>query len=108
LSAGSRKAEREAWAAQHSAGPIPRFARQEGRIYARKLPAQSVAGCTPENGGRMKLFPASSTQINRLLADWGRGNPEAREELMPVVYGELRRLAKVHRAGRAALNTGPG
>jgi RNA polymerase sigma factor (TIGR02999 family) len=38
----------------------------------------------------------SSTQINRLLADWGRGNEDAREALMPVVYDELRRLARRH------------
>jgi RNA polymerase sigma factor (TIGR02999 family) len=39
---------------------------------------------------------ASSTRVNRLLADWGRGNEEAREALIPVVYGELRRLARRH------------
>jgi RNA polymerase sigma factor (TIGR02999 family) len=38
----------------------------------------------------------SSTQIDRLLADWGQGNQEAREALIPVVYGELRRLARRH------------
>lgn len=36
----------------------------------------------------------SSAQITRMLADWGRGNPDAREALMPVVYDELRRLAR--------------
>ena len=42
------------------------------------------------------MRPASSTRINRLLADWGRGNQEAREALIPVVYDELRRLARRH------------
>jgi RNA polymerase sigma factor (TIGR02999 family) len=37
---------------------------------------------------------ASSTRINALLADWGRGNEGAREALIPVVYDELRRLAR--------------
>jgi RNA polymerase sigma factor (TIGR02999 family) len=37
---------------------------------------------------------ASSTRINALLADWGRGNEDAREALIPVVYDELRRLAR--------------
>jgi len=37
---------------------------------------------------------ASSTRINELLASWGRGDPEAREALIPVVYAELRRLAR--------------
>jgi len=40
------------------------------------------------------LSPASSAQISRLLADWGRGNQEAREALIAVVYNELRRLAR--------------
>jgi len=40
--------------------------------------------------------PASSTRINELLASWGRGDPEAREALIPVVYDELRRLARHH------------
>lgn len=39
---------------------------------------------------------ASSTRVSRLLADWGRGNEEAREALIPVVYDELRRLARRH------------
>ena len=39
---------------------------------------------------------ASSTRINRLLADWGQGNEGAREALIPVVYDELRRLARRH------------
>jgi RNA polymerase sigma factor (TIGR02999 family) len=39
---------------------------------------------------------SSSTRINRLLADWGQGNEEAREALIPVVYAELRRLARRH------------
>jgi RNA polymerase sigma factor (TIGR02999 family) len=37
---------------------------------------------------------ASSTRVNRLLADWGQGNEEAREALIPVVYDELRRIAR--------------
>jgi RNA polymerase sigma factor (TIGR02999 family) len=39
---------------------------------------------------------SSSARINRLLADWGQGNEEARDALIPVVYGELRRLARRH------------
>jgi len=39
---------------------------------------------------------ASSARVTRLLADWGRGNEQAREALIPVVYEELRRLARRH------------
>jgi len=40
------------------------------------------------------MYPAPSTQINRLLADWGHGDQDAREALIPLVYEELRRLAR--------------
>jgi RNA polymerase sigma factor (TIGR02999 family) len=38
----------------------------------------------------------SSAQVTKLLSDWGKGNNEARDTLMPVVYDELRRLARRH------------
>lgn len=31
-----------------------------------------------------------------MLVEWGGGNPEALNELVPLIYGELRRLAKRH------------
>jgi RNA polymerase sigma factor (TIGR02999 family) len=34
-----------------------------------------------------------SNDVSVLLADWSEGNEEARDELMPLVYNELRRLA---------------
>ncbi len=36
---------------------------------------------------------SSSHQVTQLLSNWSRGDPNAREELMPLVYNELRRLA---------------
>ena len=35
----------------------------------------------------------TTREVTRLLANWSRGNAEAREALMPLVYDELRRLA---------------
>jgi RNA polymerase sigma factor (TIGR02999 family) len=35
----------------------------------------------------------SSNEVTRLLVDWGSGNQAALDELIPVVYEELRRLA---------------
>ncbi len=32
--------------------------------------------------------------VSRLLVDWGQGDQEAREALIPLVYDELRRLAR--------------
>jgi RNA polymerase sigma factor (TIGR02999 family) len=34
-----------------------------------------------------------SKQVTQLLADWSHGDLSARDQLLPVVYGELRRLA---------------
>jgi RNA polymerase sigma factor (TIGR02999 family) len=50
-------------------------------------------------GRRINVAADSSTRINRLLADWGQGNEEAREALIPVVYNELRRQARRHLRG---------
>jgi RNA polymerase sigma factor (TIGR02999 family) len=40
--------------------------------------------------------PASSKQIKELLLQRGAGDPEALEALFPLVYNELRRLARYH------------
>jgi RNA polymerase sigma factor (TIGR02999 family) len=50
-------------------------------------------------GWRSNVCADSSTRINRLLADWGQGNEEAREALIPMVYNELRRQARRHLRG---------
>jgi RNA polymerase sigma factor (TIGR02999 family) len=36
---------------------------------------------------------SSSHEVSRLLAAWGAGDEAARDQLMPLVYDELRRLA---------------
>ena len=35
-------------------------------------------------------------EVTRLLARWGQGDPNALEALTPLVYNELRRLAKAY------------
>jgi RNA polymerase sigma factor (TIGR02999 family) len=42
------------------------------------------------------MTPESSQEITRLLAAWSEGNEEALGRLMPVVYPELRRIARLH------------
>ena len=37
---------------------------------------------------------SDSHEITLLLADWGKGDEHALEQLMPLVYGELRRTAR--------------
>lgn len=36
---------------------------------------------------------SSSNEVTRLLSDWSKGNQTALDQLMPVVYQELRKLA---------------
>ena len=42
------------------------------------------------------MCPFSSEQVSKLLDDWGQGDQDAREALIPLVYDELRRLARRH------------
>ena len=42
------------------------------------------------------MCPASSARISELLANWCQGNADAREALIPLVYNELRRIARRH------------
>jgi len=37
--------------------------------------------------------------VTQLLIEWTNGSPAARDELMPLVYEELRRLAHRHMRG---------
>jgi RNA polymerase sigma factor (TIGR02999 family) len=47
-----------------------------------------------------KMKPVASQDITGLLAAWSEGNEEALSRLIPVVYPELRRIARVHLARR--------
>jgi RNA polymerase sigma factor (TIGR02999 family) len=38
--------------------------------------------------------PRASTRVTRLLIDWSRGDEAALDELLPIVYSELRRVAR--------------
>lgn len=41
-------------------------------------------------------MPAQAGEVTDLLIDWSRGEPKALERLMPLVFDELRRLARCH------------
>jgi len=43
--------------------------------------------------------------ISRLLVAWNGGDERALEELIPIVYPELRRIARIHLARRASDDT---
>jgi RNA polymerase sigma factor (TIGR02999 family) len=42
---------------------------------------------------------AERERVSQLLADWANRDPAAREQLVPIVYGELRRLAHHYMRG---------
>ena len=46
------------------------------------------------------MLPQGSEDITKLLAAWSEGNAQALGRLMPVVYPELRRIARLHLARR--------
>jgi RNA polymerase sigma factor (TIGR02999 family) len=48
---------------------------------------------------------AARERIAQLLADWANRDPAAREQLVPIVYEELRRLAHHHMRGERAGHT---
>ena len=51
------------------------------------------------------MGPASSSQVTALLHQWSEGDPAAREALIPLVYDELRRLARHCLASQRADHT---
>src|SRR5690349_23277234 len=44
-------------------------------------------------------------ELTRLLGDWSNGDPNALEKLTPLVYAELRKLARFHMAKEAPGHT---
>jgi RNA polymerase sigma-70 factor, ECF subfamily len=51
------------------------------------------------NSGQEGASPAAQDDVTRLLRAWGAGDESALEQLMPLVYEELRRLAHRYMAG---------
>jgi RNA polymerase sigma factor (TIGR02999 family) len=49
--------------------------------------------------------PASSNQVTELLQQWSKGDTGAREKLIPLVYDELRRMARQVLAERGGDHT---
>ncbi len=45
------------------------------------------------------MCPGETARVSQLLVNWGRGDGRARQALIPLVYDELRRLARRHLAG---------
>lgn len=48
---------------------------------------------------------SANQQVTALLEDWRRGDQDALERLLPLVYNELRRVARAHLRGERAGHT---
>lgn len=75
-----------------------------------KLRSHERGAGLPAGPARRMTKPRISTnEITRLLIEWSDGNRAALDELYPLVYGELRRLARRHmrreRAGHTLQTT---
>ena len=57
------------------------------------------------SGPPRKQPAPSSGEVTRLLLAWSRGDEKALEELIPLVYEELRRLAQRHLRGERSGHT---
>ena len=53
----------------------------------------------------MTALPASPHEVTQLLLDWSDGNQAALDKLMPLVYRELRRLARQYLSKERAEQT---
>ena len=54
-----------------------------------------MAGSSPSLNDPFLRDPMSSSEnVSQLLVKWGEGDKAALDKLMPLVYSELRRLAK--------------
>lgn len=51
------------------------------------------------------MIDAASHQVTLLLVDWSKGDESALERLMPLVYDELRRMAKHFMRGQPSGHT---
>jgi RNA polymerase sigma factor (TIGR02999 family) len=56
-------------------------------------PSASKAYRRESGHGEMTDVPPDRERVTRLLQEWGSGNKAALDELMPVVYEQLRKLA---------------
>jgi hypothetical protein len=51
------------------------------------------------------MMPPESPEITKLLKAWGSGDAAALDRLTPMVYGELRRIARRYMRNERAGNT---
>jgi hypothetical protein len=50
------------------------------------------------------MCPASSERVTKLLINWGHGNLDTRDALIPLVYGELCQVARPYLGRQRPVN----
>jgi RNA polymerase sigma factor (TIGR02999 family) len=66
-------------------------------------PESTIRCCHP--GHYENALIATSSPVTELLARWSAGDADARDRLIPVVYGELRRIARKVLSGQRQNHT---
>ena len=75
-----------------------------------RLPNRKCPRYSPVRFVNPMLAPATRQQVTQVLVDWSKGDRDAPQRLMPLVYDELRQLARDYlnreRAGHTLQATG--
>jgi RNA polymerase sigma-70 factor, ECF subfamily len=66
------------------------------RGVGRQVLAEAVVQCRRQVRGSRVLVMSATHDVTGLLVQWANGNEEALDDLTPLVYKELRRLAASH------------
>src|SRR5262245_66337707 len=74
------------------------------RVLIFHFNVQAELACIRRRGGLHMTTPESEN-LTQLLIAWGQGDEAARDELIPLVYGTLRRIARRHLRGERAGHT---
>jgi RNA polymerase sigma factor (TIGR02999 family) len=64
------------------------------RYIFRAVDSRTTIARACVGGSDMPLGSASAPQVTALLLQWRQGDQDAREQLIPLIYGELRRTAR--------------
>jgi RNA polymerase sigma factor (TIGR02999 family) len=71
----------------------------------KKLSLRCTGNGKIEGEGKLEVNPDSPADVTKILIDWSAGDTAAPEKLMPLVYEELRRLARSYLARERADHT---
>src|SRR5881296_3010177 len=79
-------------------------------VASSSIPGSGLQNCHPLRKNLAAIIRAAMSaheagDVSRLLIAWNDGDEEALKDLIPIVYPELRRIARLHLARRASDDT---